>query len=250
MTVINHIHSSGRYNRSVESLKRAVNRYTKDADLITLTETEYASKEAMLRKVQGYGSVIGTVNNRNDCTILFKKSKYRLIHHENFKLSNLSFELGGHRTPPSYATFAVLEVLKTKKRIVVGVIHAPSDVETSVRTKRRTQRVRAWAVNTRAFRTRTNKLRKQFHADAAMMCADWNVNFKLAWVRTMFRVMYPRWKATWVGHLPKGRWGTLGVRIIDATFIRGAIHLINIRLYDDDPSSDHRPFFERLSLKG
>lgn len=249
MFIFNKIHSSSKWSRSNESLKRAVARYIQHAILITLTETELPRRKNALReicRVYGYGFITGEFGNKNDGSILFSLEEFEEVHSENHKLSNKVFKIGRHTTPPSYATLGVLRHRKSGLILVVGVYHTPSSVEGDLYHHRKTSRVITWYANVRSLRKRANALKKHYHATAAIISCDWNINWHKKWVRALIKTMFPAWKSTWQRHVPKG--GTHGRRLIDWSLVKGNVKVLSSDLFVDDASSDHRPYIERISV--
>lgn len=243
MTKFVHLHSSGRYDRSPESLGRAVARYIKDADLVTFTEVEYENREKVLRKVVGWGCATGDISPRNDAGIIWDNSVWRLIAEGNEVIADVA--AAGQK--PVSATWAVLEHKPSTKTVIVIALHAPSDVEGGNGLKR-TQRVTAWWSVANGVRKLWKKISGEYSTDGILVAADWNVNLKKLWVRTLFKTTYPSFALVWSGkHFPKD--GTHHSRIIDFTLVRGAVkRLHNPKVYRDDDSSDHQPYIETLQL--
>lgn len=241
-----HVHSSSRFDRSVESLLNATHKYQREGSIITYTEVQYEPRENALRKIEGWGFVAGDESPHNDGGILFDRSVWTLKYSENFKATNKTFfKTGGGRTQPAYATIAVLEHKETGKVIAVLVVHLPSSVEGDLSRKDSTFRTLSWFDSFSNTRKRLRAVAKAEHADAMLYIADYNVDFKKAWVRALIKTLAPRYKNAWTRTNIAG--GTLGRRIIDATLMRGNVDVVgSARLLDNDASSDHRPYVEEL----
>lgn len=241
-----HVHSSSKFNRSPESLHRAYVGYTQKSDLVTFTEVEFEPREKALR-VKGWGVITGDESNRNDCGICFDESKFSVEHSEQFLVKDSSYAKspGGRKTDPLYATIAVLG--SDSGSLVLAVVHTPSSVEGNIFSKNKVARTIVWFRTARSVKRRVNTLRKKHSATAAMVVADWNVNFKKVSVRALFKALYPAWTMGWRDLNIVG--GTHTNRVIDATFVKGKIKVISgARLMADDDSSDHRPYTEQLEL--
>src|SRR6478752_2278077 len=214
-----HIHSSSRYDRSLESLERAAKKYNADADLITYTEVEFEPREKAVKKANGkeFGFVSGDESHANDSVISYRKDRFKLVYSENFKNSDIVvYRVDGEARDLPYSTIAVFDDLKTGKRFVVSVAHYASDVQSELGNKGTTyRRVLQWRQSVSRTKRRVNKLAKQYKCDARLMVADWNADFKLAWVRALVKSMAPTYLNTWKQLDVKG--GTHGNRIIDAT---------------------------------
>lgn len=239
-----HIHSSSRYDRSAATLWAAVQRYIKDADLVTFTEVEYEHREAVLRRVDGWGCATGDLSPRNDAGIIWDNSVYKLVAEGNEVVA----EIAANGQKPVAATWAVLDHRDSGKRILVIAVHAPSSVEGKDGLIPRSQRVQAWLSVANGLRKLWQRLSKRYNTDGILVAADWNVNIKKLVFRTMFKSLYPTFSLVWSGKdFPKD--GTHQSRIIDFSLIRGILkRKNNPRIYRDDISSDHQPYIENLTL--
>jgi hypothetical protein len=239
-----HIHSSSRYDRSPATLRLAVERYIKFADIVTFTEVEYEQREQVLRQVEGWGCNTGDLSPRNDCGIIWDLSVWRLVAEGNERVADIA----ANGQKPVAATWAVLEHRETKRRISVIVVHAPSSVEGGNGFIPRSQRVAAWWSVAKGLRALWMRLAVKFNTDGLMVTGDWNVNIKKAVFRVVFKTTYPSLNLVWSGkNFPQD--GTHHSRIIDFSLIRGALKRIaNPAIFRDDDSSDHQPFIETLEL--
>lgn len=244
---IRHIHSSSRFDRTPASLAKAAKRYAKQGDLMTYTEVEAEPREESLRALSrlGFGTVTGDKSYANDCAIQFRLSKLRMIEHGNEPVTTSRYtNVKGLSRDPAYATWGVFEDLDTGNVVVVVVAHLASSIEGNLRLGQRTARVVSFLTGFRGMKRIGKRLRKQHSADATMLVADFNLNFKLEWVRRLIKTLAPSYRHTW-RVLPKG--GTHGSRVIDATLLKGRLWVRGSAvLMKDDPSSDHRPYRERL----
>lgn len=246
---IRHVHSSSRYDRSVQSLTTAAKWYNDRADIVTYTEVEREARENAIRKANGddFGFVSGDRSYANDCAISFRKSRFTLVYKENFKSTNVPFyDKGGKKKHPQWATTAVLKDKETGKTLVVTVIHLASGIEGDLRAGRKTKAVLNWFAAFHGAKRRANKLKRKYRADGILFVADFNINFKQAWARVLVATQAPLYRLTW-RDLPL-RGGTHGGRVIDASLITGNIGVKKTAvLMRDDNSSDHRPYKEELS---
>lgn len=240
---ITHIHSSSKYNRSPATLKAAVYNYIKFASIVTFTEVEYESREKVLRSIPGWGCATGDISPRNDAGIIWDNKIWKKIAEGNEVVAKVAAP-GQHKVA---ATWAVLEHRVTGKRITVIAVHAPSSVE-GANGFLRTARVTAWWSAVKGLRALWMRLAKQYNTDGLLVAGDWNVNIKKAVFRAAFKATFPSLSLVWSGKdFPAG--GTHGNRIIDFSLIRGVLRRkSNPRLFQDDISSDHRPYIEDLTL--
>lgn len=244
MSQFTHIHSSSRYDRSVATLKAAVLRYIKDADLVTFTEVEYEHREKVLRAVDGWGCATGDLSPRNDSGIIWDNSVWKLIAEGNEVVAKIA----ANGQKPVAATWVVLEHRETGKRIIIIALHAPSSVQGRDGFIPRSQRVQAWWSVASGTRILWTRLYNTYNTDGLLVAADWNVDLKKRWVRSTFKATFPTLHLVWSGKdFPKD--GTHHSRIIDFTLIRGVVKRIaNPRIYRDDNSSDHQPYIETLRI--
>ena len=131
---------------------------------------------------------------------------------------------------------------KTGRKVLVSVVHLPSNVEGDWRDG--AYRVFVWRDAQKNWKRIINDLRKQ-HGGKVMYVADWNLNFKRLRFRALMKTLYPTLKLTWKP--PFGAAGTHHKRIIDATVTNMRI-VQKARLIRDDNSSDHRPYLEELDF--
>lgn len=249
MTKFTHIHSSSRYDRSLASLEASAARYNSDAELVTYTEVEFERRERALRRANGkaFGLVSGDESNANDCAIAYSKERFELLYEEQFQnATQVIYRTDGHQRDLPYSTIGIFKDKKNGKVFVVGVAHYASGVEGELyRNDQTYRRAIQWRQSTKNTKKRVNRLAKKYNADARMVVADWNVNFKKAWVRAMVKLIAPSYTNAWTNVNVSG--GTHGNRIIDATILRGALKVKgSAKLYADDASSDHRPYIETL----
>jgi len=252
MRTFKHIHSSGRYDRPVSSVKHAFNRYVEHADLITMTEFADAPHRKAAKEAAGqkWHLVYRPHNNaHNDCAFMYDKQRFELIDAEVHKTTtDTYFQVGGHRTRPQYALYGVLRDKLNNKKFVVVVNHLPPSVERPLAKHGSTRRVVAWLSGFHGSKSYANKLRKKHKACAVLYIADYNLNFKKRWVRLFIKARSPMYSTTWKNLKFKG--GTLGRRVIDSTLIRGKMKVKgSAKLFEDDNSSDHRPYIETLTYK-
>src|SRR6478609_7156473 len=241
-----HIHSSSRYDRGTEGLKLAANKYNQDADLVTYTEVESKGRKAAVKEAAGdeFGCVFGAMPElANDQVITYRKSRFKLIHSETFKTSDFQyFAKRGPLFPKPAVVVAVLEDKETGKRFAISVEHLPASVEGNLAHKSETRRTVVWFDSFRHGKKYLNQTARKYDCDGRLFIADFNINFKRLWARTLVKTMAPSYMNLWKNVNIKG--GTHGNRIIDATLARGDIGAKKpgAVLYEDDASSDHRPY--------
>jgi hypothetical protein len=143
------------------------------------------------------------------------------------------------------AAVAVLKHKHSNNKIVVSVVHLPSSVEGQGRVEggRRDE----WYEARRNWVRRVKQLRRKYDADAMMIIADWNIDLKRAWVRTLIKSLFPTWRWVW-NEFPNI--GTHGNRLIDFTLIKGKLRIAKKpKIHRITGASDHRGYEEVLGFK-
>jgi hypothetical protein len=244
-----HIHSSSRYDRSPAVLSKAAGKYAQDADFLTFTEVATPERKAAVREGLGdeWRSSWGTLpHGADDQGVAWKKDRFKVVYEETFKASDFQyFTTRGNPFPKAAIKIVVLEDRTNGKRFAVGVMHLASSVESWLAKKESTRRTIVWFDSFRNGKSRLNKVAKEHGAVARLFVADFNIDFKKAWARALVKTMAPAYMNTWKNVNVAG--GTHGRRIIDATLVRGKMGVKkSAELYEDDASSDHRPYVETL----
>ena len=243
-----HVHSSSRFDRSAESLEKAIEHYVSIGSLVTFTEVAFPWRERPLNAVEGWGSVLGDLSMRDDSGIIYDKAVWRLVEgHTKIVLAPMFWKENGEKVEPTGAAFAVLEHKDTKKRLLVTVLHLPSNVEGPRGLSGLPNRVLAWREAQKNWKREWNRLAKKHDADGVLVVADWNINIKRKIFLPLFKAIQPGMKLVFT-HKNVPVDGTHHRRWIDFSFIRGALKIVRFPwLLRDDPSSDHRPYAETLA---
>jgi len=240
-----HVHASGRFDRSPDSLEAALDNYVynEHADLITLTEISSKARSAKLLE-KGWGHVQSPAGGRkSDSAIMYKQDTWTHLYTDY----SLIVEGDGKGILPVWAAIGVFKHKATGNVVVVSSSHMPRSVEGATGfSKSEAGRVRAAIAGANRLRNTNNKLKKSEGADAVIMAADWNMNIKREWVRKWFKQFFPYYEVNWQGKLPER--GTLGKRIIDIALIKG-LTVINRQILAHRSSSDHTAYKETLAFK-
>lgn len=253
MSLIRHIHSSGRYDRPASALASALASYgDREANLITLTEQANAKHRLALQTFTGdYNyDVVQGIGYGADCAIVVKKSDFTVLRVWAEKATKYEQRRGPGGPPPAEYITALLEDRKTTKRVIVSVIHLPSHVEWDWTDKGAYSgfawRVMVWRDAHRNWSKHLGQVKRSYKCTDLIMVADWNLNFKKRVFRVLLNTLHPTLKLGWYWKkLPTG--GTEGTRLIDATLTNLKIKS-HAQLLVDDESSDHRPYVELLEL--
>lgn len=244
MSYPRHGHSSSRYDRSVESLAKQVNRGATAADpsgnLMTFTEITNAER-ASACEADGWGHF--HPHDKTDVAVMWRKSKWEKVADGTRKLTDKTWLISGH-THKLVAASVVLGDVDSNRRLWVAVVHFPSGVQDGHGwAKDNDDAVKAWQDGLRGLHDYRQDQKKNHGVDLAMLCADWNVNFKVEYFRDYVRNVFDQMTCTWQKPYPNG--GTHSDRLIDATWTDGRRERDAWLLKDDD-SSDHRPYADLI----
>lgn len=235
MKTFTHVHSSSRFDRSAESLEKAIEHYISVGSLVTFTEVASEHRERPVKDVPGWGHVLGDHSGRDDAGIAFDKSVWELVY-KTTKIVDETMKVG--------AAFAVLRHKDTDNLLLVTALHLPASVEGRTGFERFSRRGRSWTTALLNWRREYNRLAKQYKVDAVLLAADWNLNIKRRIFLPLFKALLPNMKLVFTHKIiPVG--GTHHKRWIDFSFIKGKLKIVRFPwLLKDDKSSDHRPYAE------
>lgn len=243
-----HVHSSSRFDRSVESLEKAIDHYIDIGSIITFTEVAFPWRERPLVDVPKWGHVLGDLSMRDDSGIIFDKEVWRKIEAGTaIVLQPMFWKENGEKVEPTGAAFAVLEHKDTNKRLLATVCHLPSGVEGPAGLSGLPNRVAAWREAQRNWKKEWNRLAKKHDVDGVLVVADWNINIKRKLFLPLFKAIQPGLTLVFnYKDVPVD--GTHHKRWIDFSFIRGELKVVKSPwLLKDDNSSDHRPYAETFA---
>lgn len=250
-----HVHASGRFDRSPESLKTQIESFIKehDASIITLTELDPWARGDVVETFEGYGFHRRGKNTpfSNDTAIMWKKSDWKAVYNQAIKTTNTGWIRRGKLIPGQFAGLVILESVATKQRILVSVSHTPAHVQHGSKWYAKSQIVTTWFASVRGWRNKRNRLYKKYKCEGMFICADWNVDLKNKFFRSVVKSLQPGMKFVWdLSHLPEA--GTLGKRLIDFTLFRGKSLFIVKRpqILTHTDASDHTPYKETFRLAG
>lgn len=242
MPTVRHVHSSGRQDRSPESLARVVRGYTgPDDDWNVLTFTEVGKpKRAAALKAPGWDAY--TPDAQTDTAVMWDASVFKKVHTEVHTLTPKTFTDVSKIERHFRACCVVLDV--GSSRFVQVVTHTPSGVQAGNKFgNEHPDKVRVWKAALEGLSDYARQCRKRFEPDLLAVTADWNVDFHREYWRRYVGNQMDGLRLTWTGDMPKG--GTHGKRLIDGTW---ATRDGRARLLADDASSDHRPYGETINF--
>lgn len=240
-----HVHSSGRFDRSVELLARDVKKFhaMKGVTLTTHTEQADDSKQRDAAfDTPGWSFFQDRRDNAYDeCVITWKDDFWRpMLGGSAVELSPMTWvrsaEYGGQEAATVKAAYVLLEsVVVPRLRVAVIAAHMPLD--------NTDKRAEAWIDCTRGLHRLIQNLRRQDMKCRFIVSADWNKNFRQADERALLqgRVATPnRLTQAWSTGVPK-HGGTHGPKgLIDGDLSN--LPIKRAYLLDDTASSDHRPY--------
>ena len=230
---VRHVHSSGRYDKSPESLERALRRYARSADVITLTEVSAEKRAQAMKAIPGWGHVRGTGGPAADESgIMWRDATWKLV----AKYAHLLARDSGGVRLAVWSTTAVLIHRTTGQLLLISVAHLPAGVEGDYHGKM-TPKVAAHTLATARWRQAINAVADEHHVDGILAAADFNLDYHQTWVREWADRKFGRLKPAWADRLPDG--GSHGRRLIDWALTD--LRVTSAKLARDDASSDHRP---------
>lgn len=258
------IHSSGRFDRPVESLTRSVRRLRRLSrgrgllrrEVAFVTGTEAGGRsDKDLQRALGSDPGWDFVNLRGPAAECW--ATWRVDHLErradwapfSRKLTDKTWvrarEYGGREAPPVEALVVPLQVVgrPNRRRPVLIVIHMPLD--------NTDQRAAAWIDCCRGLRILVTQIRERDPGAEIVIEADWNKDHRNARERAMIHryVAKPlRLTQGWDGSRP-AHGGTHGRQLIDGCLARARALGSSTPwcwLVPDDGSSDHRPYAHAL----
>lgn len=252
--IIDTVRASGRYDRSTDSLKKAVRSYIEKPGVSIHDGSEVSAekREKALRQVareKDWGLVTGDRSYRDDSYIMWDTKVWKALLKTTVpvKTGNI-WTPKGSKMPDNAAALAVLEHRESGHRLVYMASHAPAGVEKGGRLARWTRRGAAWLIEVRDAKRIANRYAKKWNADGVVLSKDWNLDVKKAANRATIKAIMPTWK--FGPRPPYASGGTLGNRWIDFLMFRRALRLHKRAwLMPDDASSDHRPSRTRLQFK-
>lgn len=242
-----HVHSSGRFNRSIALLERDVRVHHKVASIVTHTEMTRDTTIGAFRH-QGWSFARSEKDDGQDeCVTEWDDRVWAKVRPARTRrLTEMTWvrsqEYGGNVAVPPYALTVALEsVERPGKRVTVIVAHMPLD-----NTENRAQ---IWVDCSRTLGELV-KDERAIDPDARILIgADWNKNYRLLSERAMIErhVADPLGLTqAWKGNVPRGG-GTHGPRgLIDGDVTD--LKVLGSKLLPDTAASDHRPYAVRLKF--
>ncbi len=241
-----HIHSSGRFDRSNESLAADLEVFHKKASIVTHTEMSADYRASVFRKNDDKGWKFyrsGEDRGPDECVLEWDKNVWELVRAKPLQFSKMQFKRpSGVTAAPNYVLKAVLRSVENPKFLVtVMLVHMPVD-STSKRAEMWRDIMRGWVRWLVKHRVRHPRRR-------VILTGDWNKNYRqINERRAVSRYFAPLgYRAAWRDFVPK-RGGTHGKRaLIDGDYSN--MRVVDCWLLADTPSSDHRPYAVKYRVR-
>lgn len=225
-------HSSGLHTVEPVALRAALTKQLADgSDFLSLTEMTSEARAATLADFPAYAVARAKgADGADECALLVKRSRYRIVSVRAVKLSDLPIPRRGGNF--DFALVVVVEEIRTGRQHTRVVVHRPSGVEGLFGIRRNDQGA--------CYRAGTAGLVRLVDSitGPVVVTGDWNLSLRRRWVRRYLTRHFPRFRRTWRGDRLPDR-GTLGRRIIDFSLVRG-FTVSAADVVRDFGASDHR----------
>lgn len=228
------IHSSGRYDRRLRTVKKATRFYRKarEASIVTHTEMTDNDRVYAFRDIKNWGFNRSRQDSgADDPVIEWKQSVWDLENEDTICLSNMRFRREGGSM--SGATWAAKSILThSDVRLAVWAFHLP---QYDIDSRRE--------VADDAISTLLDDVRRELKLDKrlnVLLRGDYNLNYRNGERRILEQKFTPvGLKCNWEHRVPKTG-GTFNQQLICMDWHN--MKCSNSWLLPDDVSSDHRPF--------
>ncbi|MCH1867307.1 hypothetical protein [Nocardioides sp. CFH 31398] len=265
---LRHLHSSSAWTTAPPVVAADVGGWQRSVDLLTMTESGGGVRQAALRApgwstawFEGRGPRPG---RRADASVRWRDAVWVERARASLPLSERTYPVkeGAARGITPNATAAVLERRDTGVVLLVTVAHLPSLVERADgtgldRAPELASRLAAYGDALAGYREQVDTMTRRHDPDVRLVVADWNVDAKRPWARTLLREAWagsglvPAWPASYdgPGTFDDEREGHVRSRLIDGALVdAAATHLEAPRVLAPTSSSDHRPFVTTIGL--
>lgn len=241
-----HVHSSGRFDRSNESLAKDLTSFHKVGSIVTHTEMSQDRRTAVFKANKDDGWEFyrsGEDFGQDECVIEWDSNVWKLDGEPRaIQMTKRRFKRSaGFMAPPIHVLKVNLRSVKNPKIVIVTMTaHLPVD--------KIPERAAIWHDIMRNWASWIRRYKKRRQGRKLLLIADWNKNFRqLSERAAISRYLWPLGlKASWAGNMPKrgGTFGPLG--LIDGDYSN--MKVVWCRLLPDTKSSDHRPYAARYRV--
>lgn len=219
------VHASGRFSATPSQLALALDNYSAQADVITLTEVaKFGATLGQWARSRGWFLYHPDRPGMAECAILSNRQFDRTASH---RLTDLRLKVG--RTTPMYLITA-----RVKGGPWFGVWHSPAHNEG---LKPGLWPTRVYLSALRGLR----HARMRMHGGGVVLAADWNLDLRRTAVRAQLAKPYPHMRWAWA----PGQKSTEGGRVIDGVLTNLRV-LSPARTLPAVPGFDHRAIIVTL----
>ena len=231
---VTHLHSSGRFDRSVTGWKSDLQKFDKQysPDIITITEAV------------GRTSAVdwtGWSHTNGESVVAWDTSKWKKV---NADVKELAPDTPFYRGIVMSAV--VLEHRVTKTKWLFTSSHIPSSVDDGDgKFSSDAQHVTKWKASMASMSSIVNSIlqKNKIELRHSVITADWNINLAQPGWRNVMKNYFPNRSPS----NPIGSAGTHGNRTIDTSFVSSDLNVENWHSLGTIPSSDHKPFVAKYS---
>lgn len=247
---IKHGHLSGYWNVSLAEFMAADQVLRRENEIVTYTETTKDTVVAYLRGLQDWGFSAALDNTLGECAVGWRKDTYKFLRTRVKKLTEMQVKTDtGHLRAPVTLRLVYLRHRETRRKVIVGVLHMVSSVETWMRThkvfdidRRVTEhRPNVWLDCARELRKIIRNLTRWNPKAVLMIGGDWNLDHFRMWVRALTAQIGLRFEANTFTE------GTLGTRLIDVFRHKGCRPLGKTHVYSKFSGFDHKGWSMELT---
>jgi hypothetical protein len=251
MTRFTTIHTSGRFDRTPESVRGDLAAWLANDEVSLITATEFAAdrRAEVFDELEGWSNFNGSEQGRggDECLIAWRDDTWQLVHHDVSVISTVkAWSKTGHPWPPQYATTVLLLHRTACRTLQISVSHLPSHIEDGGRLRPGSRTAR-WLDATRQWKRQQRALARLWRPSARALVADWNFSFRVRWFRSYLGNLFPGLHPVWARPLP--RLGTLARRLIDVMLVNRRLKVVVVRVLHRHRSSDHRAFETTLAWR-
>ena len=238
------VFSAGRFDRSVKQLSDEVNDHHNLCSLAVRTELSNDERIVAFR-LPGWSFTRGEGRGADECLVEWDNADWSLCGMPTAlpltdRTWTRSKEYGGGEAPsPHVLRVPLARAEHPERRVTVFAAHMPLD-NTPLRAD-------IWIDCAKELRRLVRRERERDPYARTLIGCDWNKNYREAHERAMIQdyVAHPlELVQAWRGHVPE-HGGTHGPRGLIDGFVTD-LSVLDARLLDDTPASDHQPFAVRL----
>ena len=234
------LHQSGKWEATAAQWDERVAEVCAEpgVDIATFTETTKHQPDAP----EGWGRC--WFEEASDAALYYDRSVWHLVTTEGVQIAHTTYTLGSNKPkPPLHALVVTLKDIKTKRRVVVAVVHQPSAIEGEVYKDQAGKRlafprIRAFFEGIHGLHVAKRRAHKASPGAAWLFVEDSNLDWHKRWVRAFTKARFPKLTCSWK-HIPAG--GTEGPRLIDIALTQG-LDTAGSRIGQRAPGFDHLPF--------